>query len=171
MSGQIDLSKYALFRDFTDDAKGGCKINVYTAEHIVAGIVKNVRDVADYLERFSGAYKIELVKTTEKQTIKKNVFETIHKQLTQQYWIADKIEYTETANGKKVVIMKGKRYIQSKNVIKSNQAPTNLLIPGDDYLHTLSDNDVVLDRNLKQIYPENTGKIPMVLSRIIRKTR
>ena len=67
--------------------------------------------------------------------------------------------------------MKGKRYIQSKNVIKSNQAPTNLLIPGDDYLHTLSDNDVVLDRNLKQIYPENTGKIPMVLSRIIRKTR
>lgn len=45
MAGQIDLSEYALFRDFTDDAKEGCRINVYTAEHIVAGIVKNVHKV------------------------------------------------------------------------------------------------------------------------------
>lgn len=26
MAGQIDLSEYALFRDFTDDAKEGCRI-------------------------------------------------------------------------------------------------------------------------------------------------
>ena len=156
MTKKIDLSKYSVFGSY----KGfEAEYRLHNANiDCVVHELKNKEDIIEKLKQDASIFKIELTVKTEYSTEKL------------EYFIADKIEKLD----KKPTILAHKTEIKQAgwSCKTFNHQNIDGTKPVYQYTrkpdtHTLDSYDVVLNRELKQIYPRKTGKIPAKLIKFL----
>ncbi len=178
MKNKIDLNKYALFG--TINKKHDCVLYMQTpnTQIIVDREIKTVADIVPNIEQFTDVYKIKIVKSETCDKTDKNISEHHQRNQTQEYWIAgevtnfrnlemNKSAFSPEPTDKTMfvpIILKGKNNPFVR--IKKNQIPT-----GRIQWHELTSNDIVLDKNLRQIYPQATKQIPQAIKELFQKTK
>ena len=149
---------------------------------------KNIEDIKKLLSANKNVYKIEAIKTKENHSIN-SVLETHNVETIKLLlWVADEI-----TNAKKIK----KSYPKFDFYPKINSI--NLNVPAiqtdihTDYCvglreigtfepcvfpvsttvfwHELDSNDIVVNKDMKQIYPKTTGKIPELLATMLQNVR
>lgn len=181
MKNKIDLNKYALFG--TINKKHDCVLYMQTpnTQTIVNREIKTVADIVANIERFTDVFKIKIVKSETCDKTDKNISGHHQRKQTQEYWIAGevtnfrKLEMNKSAFSPEPtdktmfvpIILKGKSNPFAQHLqIKKNQIPT-----GGILWHELTSKDIVLDKNLRQIYPQATKQIPQAIIELFQRTK
>ncbi len=149
---------------------------------------KNIEDIKKLLSDNKNVYKIEAIKTKENHSIN-SVLETHNVETIKLLlWVADEI-----TNAKKIkksypkfgfypkinsinlnvpAIQTGIHTVYSVGM-KELAAIEPCVFPVSTtvFWHELDNNEIVVNKDMKQVYPKTTGKIPEVLAKMLQNVR
>ncbi|MDW2996270.1 MAG: hypothetical protein R8M71_04910 [Alphaproteobacteria bacterium] len=149
---------------------------------------KNIEDIKKLLSDNKNVYKIEAIKTKENHSIN-SVLET-HNVETKKLplWVADEITNVKkikrsnprfdffpkinSMNLNVPAIQTGIHTVYSVGM-KELAAIEPCVFPVSTtvFWHELDNNDIVVNKDMKQVYPKTTGKIPEVLAKMLQNVR
>lgn len=163
-------------------------LRLYSGGFTIRSSFKNIEDIKKLLSVNKNVYKIEVIKTTENHSMN-SVLETHYVETKKlPLWVADEI-----TNAKKIKKSNPKfRFYPEINSMNLNVPaiqtdvhtqysvglkkigvfePCVFPVSTTVYWHELDNNDIVVNKDMKQIYPKTTGKIPEILGKILQNVR
>lgn len=163
-------------------------VRLHANKFMAEGEIKNVNDIVNILASMNDIYKIEVFRIKENYNIRTNLATKILEQETLPLWVADEI-----SNVRKIQKATGKAKLEpevtEKNInnpaiqtgthtqysvaLRTNMysAPRRVPVAKIVMWRELTDKDIVVNKNMKQIYPTVTAKVPEVLSRLLENVR
>lgn len=161
-----------------------CKLCLSGQNSMAWADVTSLSELKDVVNSLRNVYRIEVSFMDETYDIRTGFTVGIRSSIKHCYWVADKITTPEQIAQR----YKGASFYpaiseanKSVDAIKTSTTKRVLEETSSQGVHKThrtehwhpvnAAEDIVLNRNLKQIYPENTGKIPGVLLDLMQHVR
>ncbi len=163
-------------------------LRLYSNGFTIKSNFKNIEDIKKLLSVNANVYKIEIIKTIKSHYMN-SVLET-HNVETKKLplWVADEITNVKkikrsnprfdffpkinSMNLNVPAIQTGIHTVYSVGM-KELAAIEPCVFPVSTtvFWHELDNNDIVVNKDMKQVYPKTTGKIPEVLAKMLQNVR
>ena len=163
-------------------------LRLHGKKYMAEAEIKNVDDIVNILASMNDIYKIEVFRIKENYNIRTNLSTKVLEQETLPLLVADEI-----SNVRKIQKAAGKAKLEpevtERNInnpaiqtgthtqysvaLRTNMdsAPRRVPVAKIVMWRELTDKDIVVNKNMKQIYPTVTAKVPEVLSRLLENVR
>ncbi len=166
-------------------------VRVHANKYMSEGEILNVKEAVETLKKIVGTtgdcYRIEIVRLKENYNIRTGVATHFLEREMLPVWIAEEItnakkikQNTPHASFEPVItndkmnvpaIKKGTHKRYSIGLKTNASAARPVPVATTITWHELTENDIVVNKDLKQIYPTVTGKMPVAMTKLLQHVR